>query len=370
MAGYKIPGWMTKGFSLEASLRMGSAPYNPGAFQPRYVAKPTGQYNPGGGYENRDVAKPTGAYRSEQFESRAVQRPTGAYNPGAFVDGEKDLRDPWGNYFFSLEMNGTEIGHFHEMSGMKTTATTFEIEEGGHNGSTHKRAAQSRWENIVLKNGECVAQELLQWRDRFLRDEFGEQKNTQIAVVLRDNDGMELRRYDVVRPWPVSWEGPGLNSGSSEVAVTTLEIGHEGILVDGGSAPTPPPDPEPEPPKETNFEPVQFEFDQHDLERDEQKKVDDINKTLAENPDIKEVWVEGHTCNMGSHAYNQTLSEQRAEQVAGQIRAKNPGVTVHTKGYSYDHPVASNASKGGRESNRRTQVWTTPRSGPRPGELQ
>ena len=73
---------------------------------------------------------------------------------------------------------------------------------------------------------------------------------------------------------------------SASIAVTTLEIGHEGIQVSGGSAPEPPP-PDPEPPKkETDFKPVQFDYDKHDLQPSEQKKVDDINKQLAENPDI------------------------------------------------------------------------------------
>ena len=41
----------------------------------------------------------------------------------------------------------------------------------------------------------------------------------------------EIRRYSFTNCWPVSWEGPQLNSGSSELAVETLEIAHEGLII-------------------------------------------------------------------------------------------------------------------------------------------
>jgi len=43
---------------------------------------------------------------------------------------------------------------------------------------------------------------------------------------------------------------------------------------------------------------------------------------------------------------------------------------VHSKGFSYDHPVASNSTDAGRVRNRRTEIWTTPRGGSRQGEIQ
>lgn len=369
MAGYKKPSWMTKGFSLRAKLQVGSAPYNPGSFEPRYVDKPTGDYNPGGGYENRDISKPTGKYAQGGFQARAVARPSGAYNPGAFEDREGDSFDPWGAHMFSLELDGQEIGQFLEASGMKTTTTVLEIEEGGMNGRTHKRPGQSKWENLVLRQGECDETALIAWRDAYLQDNFGTQKKTLLAIVLRDLDGMEIRRYDVVRPWPVSWEGASLNAGGSDLAIHTVEVAHEGILLDGGGQQPIPDPPKPEPPDKFETEPIQFNYNESTLTEDGQRVVDDLNKEIAEH-DVEEIWVEGHTCNMGSHSYNQGLSEARAATVAEEIRKKNPGVTVHSAGYSYDHPAASNSTDAGRRRNRRTEVWTSARSGRRPGELK
>jgi phage tail-like protein len=144
--------------------------------------------------------------------------------------------DPYGGHYFALEINGQQIAHFLECSGLKSTSAVFEIEEGGVNGLTHKRPGQSKWENIVLRYATSASFELLAWRDKFLNDQFSYkgQENTG-AIILYDNSHNEVRRFSFKNAWPVSWEGPSLNAGSSELAVETLEISHEGLTVSAGS---------------------------------------------------------------------------------------------------------------------------------------
>ena len=139
--------------------------------------------------------------------------------------------DPYGNYYFALEINSTEVAHFMECSGLKTTAEVFEIEEGGLNGRSHKRPGRSKWDNIVLRYASSTSTFLLEWRDRYLQDKFAERKSTTGVIKLMNNAGEVLRRYEFVNAWPVSWEGPSLSSGSSELAVESLEIAHEGLTI-------------------------------------------------------------------------------------------------------------------------------------------
>ncbi|MBR7777704.1 OmpA family protein [Undibacterium rugosum] len=71
----------------------------------------------------------------------------------------------------------------------------------------------------------------------------------------------------------------------------------------------------------------------------------------------KIVSVEGHTDNVGSTAYNQKLSEQRALAVKKVLLdLKVPEQRIVTLGYAYQHPVASNATEEGRKFNRRTEL--------------
>ena len=71
----------------------------------------------------------------------------------------------------------------------------------------------------------------MKWRDEFLRDNFSSRAGKAGAIVLYDNNHNVVRRYTFNSAWPVSWEGPSLNAGSSELAVETLEIAHEGLTV-------------------------------------------------------------------------------------------------------------------------------------------
>lgn len=150
---------------------------------------------------------------------------------------ERLIQDPYGNFYFALEIVGPngpmEIAHFQECSGLKNAAAVFEIEEGGLNGRTHKRPGQSKWEHIVLKYGTSGSMALLEWRDQYLQDQFtgGLRTKCSGSISLKNNDGEVVRCWHFTNAWPVSWEGPSLSGGGSELAVETIELAHDGLKV-------------------------------------------------------------------------------------------------------------------------------------------
>jgi phage tail-like protein len=141
------------------------------------------------------------------------------------------MDDPEGNYVFALEIDGVEIAHFSECSGLKTTTEVFEIQEGGMNDRVHKIPGQSKWENITLRYGVTSDTSLLGWRNEILQDQFQEDKRRNGSIVLKDNQMQVVRRYNFKAAWPVSWEGPSLSASGSELAVEMLEIAHHGIEI-------------------------------------------------------------------------------------------------------------------------------------------
>lgn len=67
--------------------------------------------------------------------------------------------------------------------------------------------------------------------------------------------------------------------------------------------------------------------------------------------------VNGYCSKTGSFAYNQKLSEQRAQSVAGYLEAHGVAASrIVTKGHSYLDPVASNATPRGRFLNQRVEI--------------
>ncbi|EKE45669.1 hypothetical protein OCGS_0286 [Oceaniovalibus guishaninsula JLT2003] len=73
------------------------------------------------------------------------------------------------------------------------------------------------------------------------------------------------------------------------------------------------------------------------------------------------VEVQGHTDNTGAAAYNQQLSERRAQAVST-ILAQNgvSGSRLRAVGYGENQPIASNLDPAGRAQNRRVQIVIRP----------
>lgn len=128
--------------------------------------------------------------------------------------------------------------------------------------------------------------------------------------------------------------------------------------------PPPPPAPEPVPPPPPPPPPVQervtidltVEFDTAKYVVKE-KYYDDIKRVadfMKEFPDTN-VTIEGHTDNVGKEAYNQKLSENRANSVRQYLIDKFgiDGARMTAVGYGYSKPIATNDTKEGRQKNRR-----------------
>ncbi|KQA18291.1 OmpA family protein [Vibrio metoecus] len=86
------------------------------------------------------------------------------------------------------------------------------------------------------------------------------------------------------------------------------------------------------------------------------KKLDKIVGYLNQYPQAK-VEVVGHTDSTGSDAYNQKLSERRAQAVAKALEAQGIDASrISAKGLGESSPIASNATAEGREKNRRVEL--------------
>jgi len=72
---------------------------------------------------------------------------------------------------------------------------------------------------------------------------------------------------------------------------------------------------------------------------------------------FKRVTAKGYTDARGSAAYNQSLSERRAESVIGYLKSRGlAAMQFVSQGYGKANPVASNANEQGRAQNRRVEV--------------
>ena len=85
--------------------------------------------------------------------------------------------------------------------------------------------------------------------------------------------------------------------------------------------------------------------------------LDQAIDALKRYPDIK-VELDGHTDSIGTDAYNQKLSERRAQIVNDYLIAHGIDTSRITavKGFGESQPIDTNATKEGRARNRRTEM--------------
>ena len=105
---------------------------------------------------------------------------------------------------------------------------------------------------------------------------------------------------------------------------------------------------------------ITFGFDSYALRSDSYGVLNRVADTLQEyNQTIVEV--AGHTDSVGTAAYNQRLSEQRADAVGNYLVSR--GVNrerLMITGAGATRPVASNATEAGRAENRRVEITLVP----------
>lgn len=141
------------------------------------------------------------------------------------------VADPEGNYIFALEIDGVEVAHFSECSGLKSSTEVYELQEGGMNYRVHKLPGQSRWDNIQLRYGVSNDITLLEWRGEILEDSFDSCSRRNGSIIMKNNQMDVVRRYNFEAAWPVAWEGPSFSANGSEVAIEMIELAHHGVYV-------------------------------------------------------------------------------------------------------------------------------------------
>ncbi|HSX70877.1 MAG TPA: OmpA family protein, partial [Pseudomonas sp.] len=144
--------------------------------------------------------------------------------------------------------------------------------------------------------------------------------------------------------------GIGLNFGGGSkpapVAEPVAEVVQEEV------APTP------EPAENVRVElDVKFDFDKSVVKEESYGDIKNLADFMNQYPQTNTT-VEGHTDSVGTDAYNQKLSERRANAVR-EVLVNQYGVgseRVGSVGYGESQPVADNATEAGRAVNRRVEA--------------
>jgi outer membrane protein OmpA-like peptidoglycan-associated protein len=105
---------------------------------------------------------------------------------------------------------------------------------------------------------------------------------------------------------------------------------------------------------------VTFDVDSSAVKPEFRNTLNDVASTLVQYESTY-IDVYGHTDSTGSDAYNQSLSERRAQSVASYLSSRGvQSARLATRGFGESQPVASNTTEDGRAQNRRVEIRIVP----------
>lgn len=105
---------------------------------------------------------------------------------------------------------------------------------------------------------------------------------------------------------------------------------------------------------------ITFAYNSDEVQPQFRRTLDQVADVLGQY-DRTYIDVLGHTDSTGSDAYNQGLSERRANSVAYYLEGRGvKSARVATRGYGETQPVASNDTEAGRAANRRVEIRIVP----------
>jgi phage tail-like protein len=136
--------------------------------------------------------------------------------------------DPYAQYNFILEIEGTTVAGFAEVGGLTMEQDVIEYREGSDTATARKLPGLRKYGNISLKRGYTQNRELWNWRKTTI-DGLTERKSG--AVILRDEAGQPALRWEFREGWISKYEGPALKSTANEAAMEAIEIAVEDIAL-------------------------------------------------------------------------------------------------------------------------------------------
>jgi len=136
------------------------------------------------------------------------------------------VKDPFYNFNFLVEIDGITRAAFHEATGFDSSVDVIEHREGGDNITPRKLPGMTKYSNITLKWGMSDDRDLYDWHMQIVK---GDIVRKNLSIVLIDRMGKEMARWNCSRAWPAKWKGPDFNAEGNDVALQSLELAHEGI---------------------------------------------------------------------------------------------------------------------------------------------
>lgn len=133
---------------------------------------------------------------------------------------------PHGKFRYKVEIDGLDAGGFSEVTGFDASIDVIEYREGDMVQTPMKIPGLKKYGNITLKQGLADSMVLYEW---IIAGVNGAVERKTITITLLDEEEAPAASWQVINAWPMKYTAPDFNATSSEVAIESLDIAHEGM---------------------------------------------------------------------------------------------------------------------------------------------
>jgi phage tail-like protein len=139
---------------------------------------------------------------------------------------------PLPKFHFQVEWGGTRIG-FTEVTGLTIENEVIEYREGSSpEYNKVKMPGLHKFGNITLKRGTFTNDnEFFNWLNTVKLNTI-ERRDLTISLLNENHEPVVV--YKVKQAWPVKIQAPDLKSDANEAAIESIELAHEGLVIQNG----------------------------------------------------------------------------------------------------------------------------------------
>lgn len=140
-----------------------------------------------------------------------------------------EQKDPLVSAWYGVEFQGQVSGAFRECTGLGSQNEVVDYKASGPKGEYVMKKVPGRmtWNPITLKRGITDAMDMWKWR-QIVEEGKIDQARKNGSIVMFNQQGQEIARWDFVNAWPSKVTGPAANANANEIAIEEMEIVHEG----------------------------------------------------------------------------------------------------------------------------------------------
>jgi phage tail-like protein len=141
-----------------------------------------------------------------------------------------DRQDPFRTFNFRLEIDGTEVAAFSNVSGLSSEGDVADYRTGMDIPLTNRKLPGLRkYGPISLKRGMVKDTTLWDWYKNIANGKADRRNGT---VILMDEQRNDVLRWNFESAWPNKMNASEFKAGGNEVAIETIELIVENITLE------------------------------------------------------------------------------------------------------------------------------------------